>query len=62
MPRGRKPDGAEARSTGVHVRLTPAGLAAIDQARGRQSRSAFMREATVLHIRHLAALTRKAHP
>lgn len=66
MVRGRRPDGPEARTTGVHVRFAPAELARLDQFRGEQARSAFMRKAAALHIRHLSTnqLTgqRKATP
>lgn len=40
---GRPPDGAEPRSVIVHVRFTPAGMAHLDAARGRQSRSRYLR-------------------
>lgn len=39
----RHPDGAEPRALTLHVRITPKGLATLDQLRGDKSRSAYVR-------------------
>lgn len=39
----RQPDGAEPRTTVIHVRFTPTGARFLDLARGTQSRSAYLR-------------------
>jgi hypothetical protein len=41
----RRPDGATARSEWLRVRITPDGLAALDDARGELDRSEFVRRA-----------------
>jgi len=50
---GRHPDGATARTEWLKLRITPEDRAEIDRARGDLSRSAFVREAVVVHIRRL---------
>jgi metal-responsive CopG/Arc/MetJ family transcriptional regulator len=49
---GRKPDGSVARNETLAVRLTEAGLAKIDEARGSWSRSEFIRRAVAHYIQH----------
>lgn len=50
----RRPDGRQPRTVTVHVRLTPAGAQALDQARGPQTRSTYIRALLA------AAVNRKA--
>ncbi len=40
---GRPPDGAQPRTEIVHVRFTPDGVKHLDAARGRKSRSTYLR-------------------
>ncbi len=51
----RSPDGSEPRTHTVHVRITPAGMRALDRLRGRQTRSAYIRSL-------LAAEARRREP
>ena len=39
----RRPDGREPRTVTLHVRLTPAGAEALDKARGKKTRSTYVR-------------------
>ena len=50
----RRPDGTTARTELLKLRLTPEGLAALDQARGEVSRSAFVRAAVAAQVRRLS--------
>lgn len=47
----RKPDGAEPRTTTVHVRFTPKGTTLLDAARGTATRSQYIRSLVAADIK-----------
>jgi hypothetical protein len=56
---GRRPDGAQVRSSRLFVRITPAGRDVIDQVRGGETISEFVRTAIADRVRVKQTRTRR---